>query len=101
MAAYTMMLSVKENFDIDNSPYVALLTDEDRYIIQRLGIILRLAECFDKKRNGNITKVEGTVKADFFCLRLYSKGTTEGERNEAEGRGAYFAKLFGKTLRIE
>lgn len=102
MAAYTMMLSVKENFDIDNSQYVTLLTEEDRYVIQRLGIILRLAESFDRKRNGNITKVECTLKSDSVCLHISSKSTIEGERNEAEGRGgAYFAKLFGKTLRFE
>ncbi|EGW36591.1 exopolyphosphatase [Desulfosporosinus sp. OT] len=101
MAAYTMMLSVKENFDIDNSPYVTLLTEEDKYVIQRLGIILRLAECFDRKRNGNITKVECKLKSDQLFLRLFSKGTTETEQKEVEGRGAYFTKVFGKTLQFE
>ncbi|ODA39756.1 exopolyphosphatase [Desulfosporosinus sp. BG] len=101
MAAYTMMLSVKENFDIDNSPYVTLLTEEDKYVIQRLGIILRLAECFDRKRNGNITKVECKLKSDQLFLRLFSKGTTETEQKEVESRGAYFTKVFGKTLQFE
>lgn len=101
MAAYTMMLSVKENFDIDNSPYVTLLNEEDKYVIQRLGIILRLAECFDRKRNGNITKVECKLRSDRVFFHLYSKGTTEEERKEVEGRGAYFKKVFGKTLQFE
>jgi exopolyphosphatase/guanosine-5'-triphosphate,3'-diphosphate pyrophosphatase len=101
MAAYTMMLSVKENFDIDNSPYVTLLTEEDKYVIQRLGIILRLAESFDRKRNGNITKVECRLKSDCLFLHLFAKGNTEGERNEVESRGAYFTKIFGKTLQFE
>ena len=101
MAAYTMMLSVKENFDLDNSAYVTLLNEEDKYIIQRLGIILRLAESFDRKRNGNIIKVEGKLKSDRLILHLLSKGTTEGERKEVEGCGAYFAKVFGKTLQFE
>ncbi|TGE36364.1 exopolyphosphatase [Desulfosporosinus fructosivorans] len=101
MAAYTMMLSVKENFDIDNSPYVTLLNEEDKYIIQRLGIVLRLAECFDRKRNGNITKIECKLKADRLSIHLLSKGTTEGERKEVEGCGAYFTKVFGKTLQFE
>ena len=101
MAAYTMMLSVKENFDIDNSPYVTLLNEEDKYVIQRLGIILSLAECFDRKRNGNITKVECNLRSDRLFLHLSSKGTTEGERKEVEGRGAYFAKVFGRTLQFE
>lgn len=101
MAACTMMLSVKENFDIDNSPYVTLLNEEDKYIIQRLGIILRLAECFDRKRSGNITKVECKLRSDHLFLHLSSKGTTEGERKEVEGCGAYFAKVFGKTLEFE
>jgi len=101
MAAYTMMLSVKENFDIDNSPYVTLLNDEDKYVIQRLGIILRLAECFDRKRNGNITKVECTLKADCLYFHLSSKGSTEGERKEVEGREAYFTKMFGKSMKFE
>jgi len=101
MAAYTMMLSVKENFDIDNSPYVTLLTDEDKYVIQRLGIILRLAECFDRKRNGNITKVQCKLRSDRLFLHLLSKGTTEGEQKEVEGCGAYFTKVFGNTLHFE
>ena len=101
MAAYTMMLSVKENFDIDNSPYVSLLNEEDKYVIQRLGIILRLAECFDRKRNGNITKVECKLRSDRLSLHLDSKGTTEGERKEVEACGAYFTKVFGKTLQFE
>ena len=101
MAAYTMMLSVKENFDIEKSPYVKLLTKDDKFIIQRLGIILRLAECLDKKRNGNITKVECEIKADGLFIHLLSKGTTEGERKEVEDIGAYFTKVFGKALQFE
>lgn len=101
MAAYTMMFSVKENFDIDKSPFVKLLNKEDKYIIQRLGIILRLAECLDKKRNGNITKVECELKAECLYVHLFSKGTTEGERKEVEDLGAYFTKVFGKTLKFE
>jgi len=101
MAAYTMMLSVKDNFDIDNSPYVMLLNEEDKFVIQRLGIILRLAECFDRKRNGNITKVECRIKSDCLFFHLTAKGTTEGERKEVEGSGAYFTKVFGKTLQFE
>ncbi|MDR3600606.1 MAG: exopolyphosphatase [Desulfosporosinus sp.] len=101
LAAYTMMLSVKENFDIDNSPYVTLLNEEDKYVIQRLGIVLRLAECFDRKRNGNITKVVCKLKSDGLFLHLFSKGSTEGERKEVESRGAYFTKVFGKTLQFE
>jgi len=101
MAAYTMMLSVKENFDIDNSQYVTLLNEEDKYVIQRLGIILRLAECFDRKRNGNIIKVECKLRADRLFIHLFAKGTTEGERKEVEGCGAYFTKVFAKTLQFE
>jgi len=101
IAAYTMMLSVKENFDIDNSPYVSLLNDEDKYVIQRLGIILRLAESFDRKRNGNITKVQCKLRSDRLFLHLLAKGTTEGERKEVEGCGPYFTKVFGKTLQFE
>jgi|SRR5680860_73527 len=101
MAAYTMMLSVKEKFDIDNSPYVTLLNEEDKYVIQRLGIILRLAECFDRKKNGNITKVECKLRSDHLSLNLFSKSTTEGERKEVEGCSAYFTKVFGKTLQFE
>ena len=101
MAAYTMMFSVKENFDIDNSPYVTLLNEEDKYVIQRLGIILRLAECFDRKRNGNITKVDCKLRSDHLFLHLLSKGTTEGERKEVEGCRPYFTKVFGKTLQFE
>jgi len=101
MAAYTMMHSVKENFDNDKSPYVKLLNKEDKYIIQRLGIILRLAECLDKKRNGNITKVECELKSDCLLIHLFSKGTTEGERKVAEDIGDYFTKMFGKTLQFE
>ena len=101
MAAYTMMLSVKENFDIDNSPYAMLLSEDDKYVIQRLGILLRLAECFDRKRNGNITKVECKLRSDRLFLHLSSRSTTEGERVEVEGCGAYFTKVFGKTLQFE
>jgi len=100
MAAYTMMFSVKENFDVEKSPYVKLLTKEDKYIIQRLGIILRLAECLDKKRNGNITKVECELKSDYLFIQLLSKGTTEGEQKEVKDIGAYFSKVFGKTLQF-
>jgi len=101
MAAYTMMLSVKENFDIEKSPYVKLLSKEDKYIIQRLGIILRLAEDLDKKRNGNITKVECNLGSNHLSLHLFSKGTTEGERKEVEDRGVHFTKVFGKTLQFD
>lgn len=101
MAAYTMMFCVKENFDIDKSPYVKLLTKEDKYVIERLGIILSLAESLDKKKNGNITKVECKFKPDGLYLHLVSKGTTEGERKEIEGHGANFTKVFGKTLQFE
>lgn len=101
MAAYAMMVCVKENFDIDKSPYVKLLTKEDKYIIERLGVILSLAESLDKKKNGNITEVECELRSESLYLHLVSKGTTEGERKEIEGHGAYFAKVYGKTLQIE
>ena len=59
-----------------------------------------MAECFDRKRNGNITKVECRQKADQLMVHLLSKGTTEGERKEVEGCGVYFTKVFGKTLQF-
>lgn len=101
MAAYAMMFSVKENFDVDKSPYVKLLTKEDKYIIQILGIILRLAECLNKKRNGNITKVECELRSDSLFMHLLSKGSTEGEQKEVADLGVYFTKVFGKTLQFE
>jgi exopolyphosphatase/guanosine-5'-triphosphate,3'-diphosphate pyrophosphatase len=101
MAAYTMMFCVKENFDIDKSPYVKLLSKEDKNVIERLGIILSLAESLDKKKNGNIMKVECNIRSECLYLHLVSKGTTEGERKEIEGHGANFTKVFGKTLKFE
>ncbi|SDH31466.1 exopolyphosphatase [Desulfosporosinus hippei] len=101
MAAYTMILSVKENFVLDKSPYVKLLTKEDKLIVQRLGTILRLAESLDKKRNGNVTDVVCELRSDNLFLRLLSEGTTESERKTVEDRGSNFYKLFGKTLELE
>lgn len=101
MASYTMMHSVKDNYDIENSLYVKLLNKVDKDVTKVLGGILRLAECLDRKRDENIAKIDCILNSDQVILRLVSKGPTEVERKVVEDSMSYFAKVFGKTLKCE
>ncbi|MDA8442838.1 MAG: Ppx/GppA phosphatase family protein [Peptococcaceae bacterium] len=101
ISALTMLVSVKDNFELDNSPYGKLLTEEDKSTVQRLGIILRLAECLDRRRNRNIINVDCQVKSDSVLIRLISHAPSDGEQKDVSECSVAFAKIFGKPLLFE
>jgi exopolyphosphatase/guanosine-5'-triphosphate,3'-diphosphate pyrophosphatase len=101
MTAYTMILSVKDKYDLDGSPYIQLLNEREKHCVQKLGILLRLAECFDRRKKGYISNAVCTENSETVLIQLVSNDPTDGERKLAEECKESFLKLFGKTLQIE
>lgn len=100
MAAYTLAVGIKENFDLESSPYKSLLDEDDHTIVKKLGVILRLAECFARKHNENIKSMLCEIKQDTLIIHLKSESTTEVERKEVANSLAYFSRIFGKVLQV-
>ena len=103
MAAFTIMLSNNDKSDLAVFPYFRLLNDEEKIWVQRLGVILRLAECFDRTENGTVKKIICEQKSDAWLIRLVDSSSDRSpvwERELARSCETAFAKAFGRKLQV-
>lgn len=103
MAAFTIMLSNNDKSDLAVFPYFRLLNDEEKIWVQRLGVILRLAECFDRTKNGTIQKIICEQKPDAWLIRLIDSSSDRSpvwERELARACETAFAKAFDRKLQV-
>lgn len=80
--------------------YNGILTVEDIDAVKKLGIILRLAECFDRTKNGVIVDVNCDILGDSVIMKTITTADASFEIQRGMGVGRDFEKTFHKKIEI-
>lgn len=80
--------------------YLELLDSEEKDAIEKLGIILRMAECLDRGESGIITSINSDILGDSVIIKIESQGDASLEMNQIDLVIPDFKRIFGKTLSI-
>ncbi len=100
MAAHIAAFHRKDEFKINTYQYRNVLEDEDIQIIQKLGILLKIAEYLDQRQNGNIEQIQCNLQKDTVIIKLFSKEDPDIEINETLKASDSFSKIFNRKLII-
>ena len=80
--------------------YLSMLTEEDVDAVRKLGVIVRIAECFDRSMGGVITSLTCDVLGDSVILKTDSVSDCTLEIKDALTATAEFKRAFKKNLDI-
>lgn len=82
------------------SPYMSLLTEEDYEAVKKLGVVLKIAESFDRSMSGLIIGITCDLLGDSVIMKTESEGDCSLEIKDALRCSLEFKKAFGKNLEI-
>ena len=80
--------------------YNGILTVEDVDATKKLGMILRLAECFDRTKNSNIIDINCDILGDSVIMKTVTTADASYEIQRGMEIGRDFEKIFHKKLEI-
>lgn len=80
--------------------YRDLLEEGDSNAVMKLGVILRLAEAFDRTKNGVIVDISCDILGDSVIMKTITTGDNSYEIQKALECGKDFEKYFSKKLEI-
>ncbi len=80
--------------------YNGILTVDDVDAVKKLGIILRLAECFDRTKNNVIVDINCDILGDSVILKTVTSSDATYEIQRGMEVGKDFEKIFHKKLEI-
>ena len=101
MAAYVAWAHRKN--DIPNNDlikYKNILTEEDVDAVRKLGVILRIAESFDRSMCGMVRGVNCDVLGDSVIMKTETEGDCSLEVKDAMSACGEFKKAYKKNLEI-
>ncbi len=84
----------------DWAKYNGILTVEDVDATKKLGIILRLAECFDRTKNNLIVDINCDILGDSVIMKTVTTADATFEIQRGMEIGRDFEKIFHKKLEI-
>jgi exopolyphosphatase/guanosine-5'-triphosphate,3'-diphosphate pyrophosphatase len=88
-------------FDIaDWHEYSSIINEEDIDAIKKLGVILRIVECFDRSNGGVIVGLTCDVLGDSVILKTEATGDCTLEIKDAMNALLEFRRAFNKNLEI-
>lgn len=100
MAALAASFHRKNNDDLPLAPYSHLINRLDINIAERLGLLIALAETFEKNLNGHIFDLDVEVRNDQITVFPISYEDLETELAEASKLIPRFSQVFRKNLEI-
>ena len=100
MAAETALLHRKDETKIA-APYRTLLSNEEILTVQKLGVLLRIAESFDRRQNGNIYNLQVEYDKNSIEIRVAAKEVPTMEIRDALSVASSFKKIFKRQIYIE
>ena len=101
MAAMVAGLHSRDSLEqLDVIKYLDLLTPEDIEAVKKLGVIVRIAECFDRSCGGVITGLSCDVLGDSVILKTKTQGECTLEIKDAMNALLEFKRAFKKNLEI-
>ncbi len=80
--------------------YKDLFEEDDATAVMKLGVILRLAEAFDRTKNSVIVDISCDILGDSVIMKTIATGDNSYEIQKALECGKDFEKYFGKKLEI-
>lgn len=84
----------------DWAKYNGILTVDDVDAVKKLGIILRLAECFDRTKNSVIVDVNCDILGDSVIMKTITVADATFEIQRGMEVGRDFEKIFHKKIEI-
>ncbi len=91
---------VSKNY-FKNSPYKELLNPKTMDIINKLSLLLALAESLDYSETSQIKNIDVSIKKKDAILKLHSNDLPSIEIHQLESHKAWFAKAFNAELKID
>jgi exopolyphosphatase/guanosine-5'-triphosphate,3'-diphosphate pyrophosphatase len=84
----------------DWARYSGILTADDVEATKKLGVILRLAECFDRTKNSVIVDINCDILGDSVIMKTVTTADATFEIQRGMDVGKDFEKVFHKKLEI-
>ncbi len=101
MAALVAGLHYKDGLEqLDAQKYIELLNEEEIIAVRKLGVIVRIAECFDRSCGGAIVGISCDVLGDSVILKTKAQGDCTLEIKDALTALGDFKRAFKKNLEI-
>ncbi len=95
--------SLHQGGDVQLSEWVKykdMLEEDDLQAVNKLGVILRLAEAFDRTKNSVIVDITCDILGDSVIMKTFATGDSTYEIEKALDTGKDFEKFFKKKLEI-
>ncbi len=101
MASMVAALHYRDGLEqLDCQKYLDILTEEEIAAVRKLGVIVRIAECFDRSCGGAILGLSCDVLGDSVILKTKTQGDCTLEIKDALGALPEFKRAFRKNLEI-
>lgn len=101
MASMVAALHYRDGLEqLDCQKYLDILTEEEISAVRKLGVIVRIAECFDRSCGGAILGLSCDVLGDSVILKTKTQGDCTLEIKDALGALPEFKRAFRKNLEI-
>lgn len=100
MAAWVASLHRKDDVKIEG-PYRTILNNDEVVTIQKLGVLLQIAESLDRRQNGNVYKVQTSFKGNSVTIKITAKASPGLEIKDAQNAVPKFLKVFKRSLSLE
>ena len=101
MASMVAALHYRDGLEqLDCQKYLDILTEEEIAAVRKLGVIVRIAECFDRSCGGAIAGLSCDVLGDSVILKTKTQGDCTLEIKDALGALPEFKRAFRKNLEI-
>lgn len=101
MASMVAALHYRDGLEqLDCQKYLDLLNEEEISAVRKLGVIVRIAECFDRSCGGAIVGLSCDVLGDSVILKTKTQGDCTLEIKDALGALNEFKRAFKKNLEI-
>ena len=84
----------------DWAKYRDLVGEDDIDVVRKMGIILRIASCFDKSLSSVVKGINCDILGDSVIMKTEVDGDATLEINSAKEIGQDFRKIFKKNLEI-
>ena len=98
-----MVASLHRKGDIGSmefARYRDMLTDEDIDAVNKLGVIVRIAESFDRSMSSMIKTITCDVLGDSVIMKTEAEGNCSLEIKDAMTAASEFRKAYRKNLQI-
>ena len=81
--------------------YKELLDDEDWVIVNKLALLLALAESLDYSQTNQVSKIHPYLDKRGAIIKIFANDIPSIEMHQIEGHNSWFKKIFGAELNVE